>query len=146
MSVLHSCPASNLGYTGPVAFPERDGSIQPAHGTSRWAKIGLKNLTTRYTRKYNFHGRRCCWGHVGSSIFRTRLGSEAPWCLSRWHRMQGSQRDLAARPAGWSLRTLVLALFHPALTHQVTGQVVCPSAVCVWLQEMTFRVMLLLTL
>lgn len=49
------------------------------------------------------------WAHWSS--FRTRLGSEAPWCLSRWHRMQGSQRDLAAWPAAWSLRTLVLCSF-----------------------------------
>lgn len=78
--------------TQPLAFSQMDSSIQPAHGIMRWAKVRLKNLTTRYTRKCHFHRRWCCWGNVGTLIFRSRLGREALWCLNKWHRIQGSRR------------------------------------------------------
>lgn len=50
LSILHSLQPGYLSYTGPVAFSERDGSIQPVHSTRRKAELRFKNLTTKYAR------------------------------------------------------------------------------------------------
>lgn len=127
-----------LSYMG--AFSERDHSVQPAHGTQTSADVRLEILTTMSTRKYNFCRRGSCCGNVGSSIFSDRLGIEAPWAS---HRMTENVGESCCLTCSLGMKDPVLALLHPAPTQQLTGLIVCPSAVRGQPQELDLRVMLL---
>ena len=76
VSTLPSFSARISWITGAVAFSERDGGIQPGHGTERWERnLDFKFLTANYTISALDGTALRMWV---SLIFTSRLRNEAP--------------------------------------------------------------------